>query len=160
MKLLTTILATTLLSGCAGPRFQATNDTPKQPKDALANIDHLIGKTVVWGGVIADTQNLANSTRLEVVAYPLDYEQQPQSRKAATGRFLIEQPGYLEATDYAAQRKLTVEGIITGSQIGKVGEARYEYPVLKASKLHLWPQTPTSIEPSGIRFGIGINIGN
>lgn len=125
---------------------QATHDTTVQ------------GRVVAWGGVIVGTVNMADKTRLEVLAYPLDSHNRPQVDAKPVGRFLALYPGFLEPVNFAAGRQVTAVGTIGGTQPGTVGEARYLYPTLEASRVHLWPTPEHEASQPQFHFGVGIGI--
>ena len=154
------VLAAALIAGCASaPPFPAAGvDAALTPKAAVQAPQSALGRTVVWGGTIVRSRNLAHSTRLEVLAYPLDGGQRPESDKPAEGRFLVDKPGYLETVDYAPGRRVTVHGTVRGVHRGAVGRMPYRFPVVVADGLHLWPQgAPGS--GSRIHFGVGVGVG-
>jgi starvation-inducible outer membrane lipoprotein len=93
----------------------------------------------------------------EVVGYPLDSENRPNRDAAPTGRFIVIHAGYLETADYAPGRLITAVGLFTGTRSGTVGEAKYVYPVLKASRMKLWPPYAGRSQPS-FQFGVGVGI--
>ena len=129
-----------LLAGCAStPEFDTTQvDQSLTPQSVIAEPESSRGKTMLWGGTILDTRNLKEITQIEILAYPLNTNYRPQLENKPLGRFIINHPGYLEATTYAQGRQLTVLGKISGSQSGKVGESIYTYPVVTGEQLHLW----------------------
>ncbi len=149
--------AALLLAGCAaGPGFSIPEGGRNiQPDEASAQPELAENARVVWGGVIASIENLADETRLEVIAYPLaSGSQRPKTTGATKGRFLIVHKGYLEPLDYAKGRKVTVAGTVQGTETGKIGEAQYRYPVLVPDEIHLWP-VQSERQGIPIRFGIG-----
>ena len=155
-------LAATVIAAALGACTTAFDvgsaDRKTTPQQATADIGALRGRTVAWGGVIVNAKNLQNATQIEVLGYPLDLDNRPDTKAAPLGRFLALHPGYLETADYGAGRHLTVIGDITETREGMVGEARYVYPVLATTRLHLWPkETQRSTDPQ-IHFGIGIGI--
>jgi outer membrane lipoprotein len=117
------------------------------------------GIRVLWGGVIVNSTNLTNRTRLEVLAYPLDSNHRPQTGKPASSRFLAYHQGYLETVDYAAGRQVSIVGAISGIEEGRLGEHSYQYPAIEAEKIHLWPVEQADSEPK-VRFGFGILLHN
>lgn len=155
-------LAALALSGCAsGPKFDLADvDRELTPARAVANIDAARNQRTLWGGVIVASRNLKDATQLEVLGYPLGRDGKPKRDDPPQHRFLITQPGYLETADYAEGRLVSAVGTVTGTQDGKVGEARYVYPVLSATQLHLWPRETYSRpnEPQ-IHFGVGVIFG-
>jgi outer membrane lipoprotein len=153
-----TIMIAAALGGCATPFDVGTADRKTTPQQATADIDAVRGRTVAWGGVIVNAKNLQNATQVEVLGYPLDLDNRPDTKAAPLGRFLALHQGYLETADYNAGRHVTVVGSVTETREGTVGEARYVYPVLATTRVHLWPkETQRSSDPQ-IHFGIGIGI--
>ncbi len=162
MRRLQTILilfAALLMNGCAsGPRYPTEGvELAVTPQQAVAETAALRGKTILWGGIIINSTNLKNQTRLEVLAYPLDGKQYPQTDTPPLGRFLVLRDGYLETVDYAPGRLVTVRGPLAGTESGKVGESSYTYPVVKTQTLYLWPRAGRS-EPR-VHFGVGVVFG-
>ncbi len=158
MKHILVILLSTmiLLTGCAStaPFDAAEVDKSLLPQHVIGGLETARGKTVLWGGIILDTRNLADATQIEVLAYPLDHNDVPLPDNRPLGRFLISHEGFLEPASYAQGRKLTVLGKVDDLQQGKVGESVYHYPVIQAEQLQLWPEQ--SGNKTRFHFGIGI----
>ena len=152
------IVSLLLLSGCVTPYDIGTADPRVTPVEAAKDVAGMLNPNVAWGGLIAAAKNLKDKTELEVVGYPLDSENRPDSNAAPTGRFLVTQPGYLETADYAPNRLITVVGRVTATRNGTVGEAAYVYPVVVASKMRLWPKPTAQQREPGFHFGIGVGI--
>lgn len=150
-----------ILVGCATtPTFNTEGvDLNLSPRRAVVESEALRGKAVLWGGVIIHSTNLKESTQLELLAYPLDSNQRPMSEEQALGRFLAIRSGYLETTDFAQGRHITIKGTLGETRTGRVGESEYVYPVVNVSQLHLWPKEGEYVEPR-VRFGIGVMIRN
>jgi len=110
---------------------------------------------VLWGGVIIGAENLSDHTDLNVLFFPLDKSQRPDMDKPPHNRFIARYKGYLESMVYAPGREVTILGSVQGIEDGKIGDAPYRFPVLKADKIHLWPMG----QDSKVRFGVGIGIG-
>jgi len=149
------------LAACASsPNFDTAGiDTSLTPQQAVDRIQALQDEPVMWGGVVLVSTNLKDSTQLEILAYPLDSNQRPNRDQEPLGRFLAVQEGYLETTDYAQGRLITVRGTLGDKRIGRVGEAEYTYPVVKINQLHLWLKHGDSTEPQ-VQFGFGLMIHN
>lgn len=148
-----------LLAGCAtSPDFDTTKvDRTLTPQSVIAEPEISRGRTVLWGGTILDTHNLENSTQIEVLAYPLNSSHRPALDNQPLGRFIIQQKGYLEPTNYAQGRLVSVLGSVADSQSGKVGETSYTYPVINAQQLHLWSLHDDQSNTS-FHFGLGIRL--
>lgn len=153
------LLAVLLLAGCAsGPRYPTEGvELTLTPRQAAGEIDTVRGKTILWGGIIISSTNLKNESRLEILAYPLDSSQYPQTDSSPLGRFLLFKDGYLETVDYAPGRLISVRGPLTATDQGKVGDTRYTYPVVKTRDIYLWPRGGRS-DPR-VHFGIGVVFG-
>jgi outer membrane lipoprotein len=156
--IVSTLIVATLLGACATPYDIGNADPRITPVEAARDVGGMLNHTVAWGGLIAAAKNLKDKSELEVVAYPLDSRNAPDNSAKPTGRFIVVQPGYLETADFAPGRLITVVGTVTETRTGTVGEARYVYPVVVASKLQLWPRPYRDRRDSNIHFGIGIGI--
>ena len=158
MKYILVLLLSTmmLISGCAStaPFDTAEVDKSLTPQQVIAGLETARGKTVLWGGIILDTRNLADATQIEILAYPLDHNYVPLPDNRPLGRFLVSHRGFLEPASYAQGRKLTVLGKVDDLQQGKVGESVYHYPVIQAEQLQLWSEQSGS--KTRFHFGIGI----
>lgn len=121
--------------------------------------DDATGGVVLWGGVILSSENLETGTQIEVLSYPLDHLQRPDSRRTATGRFLVVHPDYLETLDYAPGRLLTLTGTLAGMETGKIGSADHQFVKLVPDQVYLWSRSGEDHSPP-ITFGIGISISN
>lgn len=147
-----------LISCASGPGFSGADiNSSLEPHTALQAGKAALGQTVLWGGRVIQAEPQADSTTLEILAFPLRGNQQPDTGKASQGRFLVVYPGYLEPADYSPDRLITVVGKLEDARDGKVGEAIYRYPVLRADDIYLWPQQTTTGEPR-VQFGVGIGI--
>lgn len=111
---------------------------------------------VIWGGMIVSVKNLADTTEIEALAYPLDSQQRPLLKEPTQGRFIVVLPGYVEAYDYPQGRFASWRGRVIGTREVPVGEHPYTFPLLRADAGHLWPQ---GFQNSGARWSIGVGVG-
>lgn len=153
------LLILPLLTACAAnkpfPEAEARRDV--LPAEVIGEPDRFDGAEVLWGGRVVALHNQAESTRLEVLAYPLDGSDRPATGSPADRRFLVRVEGFLEPQTYQQGRLVTVLGRLDGTVTGKVGEAEYVYPLLRAERVHLWPLDSEPVKPK-VRFSIGIGI--
>ncbi len=154
-----TLLLASLLAACSsGPRLDTAGvDSRITPPQAVSNSDALIGRKILWAGVIVHGDNQRDSSLLEVLAYPLHSNNRPDTGAKPLGRFLIEQRGYLETVDFAPGRAVTVVGTLNGLRVGNVGDAKYRYPVVTAPQLRLWPVDKNN-GSSDPQFHIGVGV--
>lgn len=150
--------AALLLAACApAPIYQRAPGTlhamPSAVAQAPERYDHA---SVIWGGRIVKVTNLAHRTEIELLAYPLNSAQQPQTDEGAGSRFIAVVQGYLEPLDYPPGRLMTISGHLKGTRTGKVGAASYTFPLVKTSQYHLWTAKELRSPLSHIHIGIGV----
>lgn len=156
-RLLVLLAAAVLLTGCAAPVFRnVANTLPVAPIDVQQSAQSFEGAEVLWGGRIVSVQNLEDSTRVEVIAFPLDRAQQPVPGADSIGRFMLLIPGFAEPRDYTPGRHLTAQGVIAGFWNGQSDGKHYPYPVLHASAVNIWPWGFMFDARPQISIGIGI----
>ena len=96
------------------------------------------GKVVLWGGVIIETKNLKEGTRVVVLEKDLNGWGRPKESNESKGRFIVLYPGYLDTAIYRKDREITVAGEITGQEVMHIDEIEYTYPILSPREIHLW----------------------
>jgi outer membrane lipoprotein len=153
------LLAALLLGGCATRFDIGAAEHRITPQQAANNIGLVQNKTIAWGGIIVASRNLASQTQLEILSYPLDEHGRPDREAKAGGRFIALHPGYLELTNYAEGRLVTMTGAVSETRAGSVGESRYVYPVLAVKTLFLWPTPEEEANKPQFHFGVGVGIG-
>lgn len=159
---LTAILLIGLLLGaCAsGPRFDGSAYS-QSPTPAEAVVDPALwqGKRVLWGGMILNSVNHENGTEIELLAYPLASGQRPDTSRQPIGRFIVREDSYLETVDYAQGRLVTVAGSFTATREGRVGDARFAWPLVEADGIHLWPRDGGARREPQFSIGVGVLLG-
>ena len=117
-----------------------TESEPAVPFKRLAQEkDRYLGKTVILGGYILKTKNLADKTIIEVIQAPLNYWDEPKSKDLSQGRFIVSHKGYLEPEVYSKDRKVTVPGNLVGCTSGKV-----ETCGIDSREIYIWPENDYS----------------
>ena len=156
----------TYVVACMMVFLSACAVTPPFPEEMLHDVNRSLlpeqavkenakDVVVMWGGVIVNATNTPEHTDFSVLFYPLDASQRPDREQSAKSRFIVRYPGYLETMVYAPGREITVLGTLQGTEEGKIGDAPYRFPVLKADRIHLWSLG----DDSRVRFGVGVGIG-
>jgi len=116
---------------------------PVQGSPSVAQVrqqaDVYLSQKVRWGGVILQTENKQNTSRLSIIAFPLSDHGQPQISDESPGRFIALVDEFLEPLVYSREREITVIGSLQRTETIKVGEFPYEYPVIKVEHYYLWP---------------------
>ena len=103
----------------------------------LKSPEEFIGKRVMFGGVIVETRVLPQGTEVEVVQKEIDFSGYPKMDNKTGGRFIFINKEFLEPEIYSKGRGITGVGKVRGTQIGKVGERPYEFPVIESEELKL-----------------------
>lgn len=138
-------IAVLLVAGCS------SNIPPeiKQPLEGSPGIaevrektDAYVNQKVRWGGVILQIENKENTSKLTIVALPLDDNGEPLESDKSPGRFIATIDAFLEPQVYSPNREITVTGHLRNTEILKVGEFDYEYPVVAVENYYLWPVKP------------------
>ena len=154
------VLALLLTAACSSMEpYPASGSRSITPGQVSRQKSAPLATPVEWGGVIVSLENLRNSTELEIIAYPLARNGQPDTDEPPVGRFIAVSGGYLEQADYARGRQVTVSGRIDRLREGKVGQAEYLFPVMLTQELRLWPKAYGSDPTPRFNFGFGIGSG-
>jgi outer membrane lipoprotein len=150
-----------LLTACATtpPLDSSGIDTALTPAQAGNDPAGLKGSRVLWGGMIIAAENLETQTQIEILAYPLDTKQRPDTSAQPYGRFLARRDGYLETADLDNGRLITLTGRLEGTTQAMIGESRYTYPVVQVSEYHLWRRGDEA-SGSQVHFGLGVILHN
>ncbi|MBN2400914.1 MAG: Slp family lipoprotein [Spirochaetes bacterium] len=145
------ILLIMLLAGCGHAisteiRQQAQ---PEKPFIEIArNPDAYKGRTVIWGGEVISIENQKDGvTFITLFQKELDFNDAPDMSSASGGRFIIKSEKYLDPYDYRKGRKLTVGGVILGSEIRRVGETDYLHTLVLVREIHLWNESYYKPDP-------------
>ncbi|TVP79828.1 Slp family lipoprotein [Thioalkalivibrio sp.] len=147
------------LGACATPPLAPPDPAEVQVTPRAAVIEGLPSAEQLWGGVIVGLHNRVDYTMLEVVSYPLR-NQEPRTSRMTDGRFRLEVRDFLDPVDYRTGRRITARGPVERTEVGRIGEVEYVFPVMFASELYLWPEVAAPARrPGGVTFGIGIGIG-
>ncbi|MEJ2658835.1 MAG: Slp family lipoprotein [Desulfobacterales bacterium] len=98
------------------------------------------GKTVILGGYILETQNMADQSIVKVLQTPLGLGEEPKSKDQSEGRFIVFKKGFLDPEVYQKDRKITVAGTIIGKTFEKVDHFDQPYLEIKSREIYLWPK--------------------
>ena len=109
----------------------------------LQNPNAYKGNLYIFGGEIVGTSLTAGGALVEAFAVPVDSSGRLLTSKGRDGRFLALYPkskGELDPAVYTRGREITIAGVFTGFQPGKIeNKWDYIYPVFEVKDMHLWP---------------------
>ncbi|MBP1475168.1 Slp family lipoprotein [Frateuria sp. MAH-13] len=150
-----------MLAACApAPIYKPAADAVgAAPYQVAQSPEQFASKQVIWGGRIVGVTNLADHSEVEILAYPLDKSQRPQANDSGNGRFIAVMPGYVESLDYPAGALITVNGQLSGSRAGKVGQADYVFPLVQVNQSHVWTADEMNKGKNNVHFGVGVGVG-
>ena len=141
------ILFSTVLAGCGSVMSEValkkvdrglTLDIVRAKPDAYA------GRNVLWGGIIVASENMEDSTEIEVLETELFYDDTPQSesQSLSKGRFIIKAEKFLDTAVFKPAKRVTVAGVVKGAQTRKIGKMDYIYPIVMPMELKLFDPQP------------------
>jgi len=114
--------------------------------------ENSVGARVRWGGSVVETTPEAKRTCVEILAHPLGSTSRPTRSDEDLGRFLACRDSFIDPEIFAHNREVTVVGRLNGFRSGRVGEFAYEYPVIDAEAVYLWPER-TDLDGYGYGHG-------
>lgn len=139
-----------LLGGCASAfptEVMRTVDTRISADDLRRDPAAYKGARVIVGGDILSTQPKPGETEIELLARRLRDDDSPERSDRSPGRLLLRSADFLDPAVYAAGRRISVIGTVTGVEERKVGELPYRYPVIAVERIRLWPQEVAEYGP-------------
>lgn len=137
---LTTSVLALLASSCASIPQPLQGEYPDtQPAQAG---QYNIGGSVRWGGVIIATNPQPDQTCFEILGKPLEENQRPIEADQSEGRFIACKPGFQDPEVFKAGREITIIGKLDTLEPRMIGEYEYQYPILNAEVVYLWPERP------------------
>ena len=141
-NLLIMLLLLVFSSGCSVMSQRVRNEAmPSMPfYTLLQNGEQYVGRTVILGGYILETENKPNQTLIKVLQAPLAFGEEPRSRDKSQGRFIIVHDGFLDPEVYKKDRRITAAGIITGFEVQDIGMCPYSCLKIKSREIYLWPE--------------------
>lgn len=151
------LLVLALISACApaiSKQYREQADQSLSFPVLAADPDAYKEKKVILGGVIAQTTTRTGETELEIVQKPLDSANMPETTDRSEGRFLVIVDRFLDPLIYKKDRKITVAGEVVGSEVRKLANLDYRYPVIKSQEIKLWPETKSRV-PVFLGIGVG-----
>lgn len=149
-----------LVSACAtSPMDTSTVSSQMTPSQAVNAIAEARGERIQWGGQIVSTVNGANGTLIEVLSYPLLNDGFPNTNRQSSGRFVLEYGSFLEPTDFAPGRFVTVVGTVESLTTTSIQSVETHVPLVVPEQLKLWDRDGEGDRNPHFGFGLGIGIG-
>lgn len=138
------------LTGCAPALSKQLREEAKPPilfQELLQSVERYQGRVAILGGYILETANDLDGSLLTILQAPLDSQNRPKSPDRTEGRFLVWTRKFLDPEIYSKDRKVTVGGKVAGSRQKALDNRIYEYPVIEAQEIYLWPRKDKYARP-------------
>jgi outer membrane lipoprotein len=136
-------MLTMLMTACSSSIPVEIRQSPANAPD-LAQVREqpggYVAQPVRWGGMILETENTQNASRLTIIAFPLSDNGQPQTSAQSPGRFIAIVDKFLEPLVYSRDRLITVTCNFFKTETLKIGEYPYVYPLVEVDHYYLWPE--------------------
>ncbi len=101
-----------------------------------------------------------NETRVQVLQLPLGTGQRPDITAPSQGRFIVIYKRFVDPLIYEKGRKITVAGVVEGSQAIMLNDVRTTCPCCSSGRHTCGKQRSTRRTGPGpaVQFGIGIGV--
>jgi outer membrane lipoprotein len=133
-----------MLGGCASniPLEIREDITDKNIsiKAASQNFDQNMGEPVRWGGTIANVENNATDTWIEIVGRKLGSYGQPLEVDQTQGRFIARVDDFLDPAVYKLDRRITIYGKVESRVVRQIDDHPYTYPLINVQSHYLWSE--------------------
>ncbi|HEY6871739.1 MAG TPA: Slp family lipoprotein [Geobacteraceae bacterium] len=133
------------LSGCAHIISDTSLDRADRSiefGELRKNPDAFRGKFVILGGLITGVRQVREGVQLEVVEYPLDSEEMPDTSSGSGGRFLVVFPPDVGYATFKPGVLVTMAGEVAGKAVKPLENVAYTYPVLVVKEIHIVIRPP------------------
>lgn len=149
-----------MLSACAPAPIYRTGASVvvAAPQEVVAAPGNFHSAEIVSGGRVVSVHNLENQTEIEILGYPLDSSQRPRMDQSPYGRFIAIVPGFVEPMNYPGGSLVTLRGTVLGSRQGDVGNASYDFPLVRSLEMHRWTPEEMRQGHPNISFGVGVGV--
>ncbi|SFN72084.1 Slp family lipoprotein [Xenorhabdus japonica] len=146
------LLGTLVLAGCVSVPdvIKGTTKTPVENLLSVKNAPELYtGHEGRFGGKVLSVLNEKDQTRLEISAMSLAGNAAPRLGTPSLGRVYAYANTFLEPSDFKGHY-VTVVGVITGLENGKVGNSSYNYVAVNVTGVKRWHESQRMIFPSAM----------
>lgn len=157
-KLLIAALISLGLSGCVSiPKSIEGNSTLLASQNYATirgDLPAYLNKQVRLGGRVLNVINTNNETLFEIAVLPLDSNARPDISGSYQGRIMVKAAKFIEPLTLK-DHLVTVLGTVTGSTVGKVGHASYDFITLQAIGYQVWRVRSEMVPVNDFNYGIG-----
>ena len=105
--------------------------------------DAFRGKFIILGGFVTGVRQNREGVQLEVMEYPLDSKEMPDTTAKSGGGFLVNLPPEVGYATFKPGVLVTMAGEVVGKEVRYLDKKEYSYPVLVVKEIHI------IVRPSG-----------
>lgn len=138
--LMTLVVLITASCSVISKEVRTESEPPLRFKKLVQEADKYVGKTVILGGHILDTNYLNGETILTILQAPLTFWDKPKSKDHSKGRFIVSHKGFLKSGKFHKDRRVTVAGTLVGSMGEKVESCPSPCLNIKSREIYVWPE--------------------
>jgi outer membrane lipoprotein len=150
------ILMAFFIGSCSVMSSQVRSESePTVPYNILIEkADSYVGRTVILGGYILETNNLPDETVITVLQTPLNFRGYPKSMDRSEGKFVTTHKGKLDPDLYSRGRQITVAGRVLGSSVDQDSGCVNPCLKIESREVYIWPEFQyESYRYYGSRYG-------
>ena len=162
MKRILIALAALSLLACQGNPDKPTRPASPTPQQLVERQLSLpIDAKVTWGGVVQGVGHDGQFSLIEITAYPLGANEQPDLDAKPQGNFVVMMHTFVDPADLKPQTAVTVAGLYRGLHDAQLNGRTLRYAKLGGEKMRVWDDLkPSGQRPSSdVRWHLGIGSG-
>ena len=138
--IITSMLFITASCSVISSQVRKEAEPPVAFETLMKEANAYVGRTVIIGGYILATENLADKTIILSLQAPLGFRNEPKSRDKSQGRFIVVHKEFLDPAVYRKDRKITVAGYIVGLTTEDDERCPNTCLNIESREIHLWPE--------------------
>ncbi len=150
-----------MMAGCAPVISRSTLDSVEKNltfSEIIRDPAGHRGAMVLLGGKVIGVENMAETSLIEVLEFPLARNLKPVLKKESEGRFMALFKGFIDPLVYRG-RLITVAGELREPLTRPLDRAAYTYPVVDVRERYLWRFGRDNTPAISIGIGLGFSSG-
>ena len=138
--IITSMLFFTASCSVISSQVRKEADPPVAFETLMKEANAYVGRTVIVGGYILETDKLADKSAILTLQAPLGFRGAPKSRDKSQGRFIVVHKDFLDPAVYREGRKITVAGYVAGLTTEENERCPHTCLNIESREIHLWPE--------------------
>ncbi len=148
------LISILFLNACSNLPHQIQNppDRDIHLHQVLENNSKFNNQAVRWGGTVIDVQNQEDTTKMQIVYYPLSFFGRPMVNDSAKGRFISTSKMFLDPAIFTKGTEITISGTLQGTDEKLIGNKLVSLPVVAIDNHFIWPQNHYNSYNQNLRY--------